>query len=208
MTETIGPYSFTQDRRLSQDSSQKITADTLLLSEFVLPLLIEDKEASVIELGIATGAIAFALCAKSSVEKFTGVEVNKDAFDIFAANIEANSLGSRIEAVNSDWRELYDLYPRGTFGVVVCNPPYMKRGEGRVSPNPARAMARSETLGELRDLVDISAYLAGDSGSICYVFPIKRREELIEELKRVGFEVERMEEVDGGKLFLVEARGR
>ena len=70
MAETIGPYRFIQDRRLS---SQRITGDTLLLSEFVLPIL--DKDASVIELGTGAGAVVLSLCAESEVKKFTGVEL-------------------------------------------------------------------------------------------------------------------------------------
>ena len=203
MVETIGPYRFIQDRRLS---SQRVTGDTLLLSDFVLPLLNNDKDASVIELGTGAGAIPLALRAGSEVKKFTGVELDKVAFELLVENINANALDGRITAVNFDWRDLYDIYPRGAFSVVVSNPPYIKRGEGRVSPSPARAMARSESMGELKDLVDISAYLAGDDGRICYVFPVKRRAELVNELKRVGFEVERMEDVSGGKVFLVEAK--
>ena len=159
-----------------------------------------------IELGTGAGAVVLSLCAGSEVKKFTGVELDKTAFELFARNVEANALAGRIDAVNSDWRELYDIYPRGSFSVVVSNPPYVKRGEGRISPSPARAMARSESMGELKDLVDISAYLAGDDGRICYVFPVKRRAELLDEFKRVGFEVERMEDVMGGRVFLVEAR--
>ncbi len=201
--ERIGPYIF---RNI--DAGQRITTDTLLLSDFVLP--VEPNERT-IELGTGTGAIPVILCWKTGVKKIVAVEVNARAFKVAEENIEKNHLSGRVELVHRDWRTLSSIYPEGSFQLVISNPPYVKKGAGKISPKASRAIARCELHGTLEELVDVSTYLAAKDGRICYIYPVNRFVELVEALRKRGFGRVRVRFVHTGKkkeatLFLLEAK--
>lgn len=196
----------------------KVTTDTLALAGFILPL---KDTATVIELGVGTGALSLLIAAgtlnKTSNNDLcvTGVELHHTAAAIARENIQRNSLTDRVEIIEDDWRSLYGLYPEGAFELVVSNPPYIKKGSGRVSPASHRALARHESAGTLGELVEVAAYLAGRRGRVAFVYPIGRFCELLGELHRRGLLLRRLSFVYTGKqgktdaakvplLFLVE----
>ncbi len=199
--EQIGPYSFIQG------SGQKVTNDPLLLVDFVLPLNVDDQ---VIDLGTGTGIIPFLLASKSRAKRITGVEIDREACSVFERNIADNRLEGGVEAVFADYRDLKSIYKEGSFALVVANPPYIKAGAGRVSPKTERAVARSEVKGTLRELIEISKYLAGEKGRIAYVFPVARIFEMLDEVRGAGLKVRRLRfnrtsRLKPAKLFLIEA---
>ncbi len=200
--EKLGPYGFIQKKK-----GQRLTQDTILLAEFLLPLHDTD---SVIDLGTGTGAIPLMLAWRTGVSRIEGVEVDGTAASIAKRNVEANNLTSRISIIKKDFRDLPGLCPEGAFSVVVSNPPYVKAGSGRVSPMRERAVARGEVMGDLRDLIRVSSYLAGRDGRIFYVFPVLRVFELIDEIKKMGLKARRLKLVHTkpdktARLFLIEA---
>lgn len=200
-TERIGPYSFIQG------SGQKVTNDPLLLADFVLPL---GKGDQVIDLGTGAGIIPFLLASKSRAKRITGVEIDRGACSVFERNIADNGLDGMVGAVLSDYRDLKSIFNEGSFSLVVANPPYIKAGAGRVSPKTERAAARSEVKGSLKELIDISKYLAGEKGRIAYVFPVARLFEMLDEVRGTGLKVRRLRFIHTSrsrpaKLFLIEA---
>ncbi|MBI5560255.1 MAG: methyltransferase [Deltaproteobacteria bacterium] len=198
---TLGPFIFIQ-----REGVERVTEDPVLLTEFLLPLKKADR---VLDLGTGTGVIPLILCSKTDVETITGVELDIHTAAAARRNVDINGLGARVKILQSDWRRLKEIYPRGAFPVVVSNPPYMKKGEGRVSRIRQRAIARCDIEGTLKDLVDVSEYLAGDRGRIFYIYPVRRLKELISELVGKGLTPRRLAYVYTGrpysKLSLVEA---
>lgn len=200
--EKIGGYSLIQS-----GSGQKLTGDTLLLADFILPL---EKNDIVADLGSGTGALALILASRSPVNRIVCVEVQRPLCDIAVENAAVNGLTDRVEVVERDFRELPAIYPEGSFSVVASNPPYMKAGEGRVSPVTERAISRSEVLGRLVDLIRVSRHLVGKGGRVCYVFPTRRHDEMMEGLYDAGLIPGRIKFIHSGtdktpKLFLIEA---
>ena len=230
--EGFGPFTLLQRRR-----GQRLTGDSLLLVEFLLPLFrpgslqhksVASKSAacesvtckSIIELGTGFGANLLYLLWKTreacgpgaAIKRLVGVELDPEAFSTAARNLALNGLDEKIELIQGDWRGLKEEFPCGAFDVVFCNPPYIKAGQGRVSPFGPRALARAETAGTLRELVEISAYLAGPQGRVCYVYPEKRLEDMLAALEEFGLRKIRLEYAHSDCLgsprrFLVEAAG-
>ena len=199
---TLGPYTLFEGER-----TQRLTSDTLALAEF-LPK--PGGDASLIELGTGSGAMLLWLAWKTTVKRLIGCELQEVSFERAEKNVRHNGLSGRIVLIKSDWRALGKLYPEGAFDVVVCNPPYIKAGSGRVSPFKERAAARAETAGTLRELVEISAYLAGPSGRVCYVYPEKRLADMLGALEENGLRQVRLEYVHADRSgeprrFLIEA---
>lgn len=203
--ESLGPYFFVQRK-----AGHRLTSDTVALAEFVVPAL--TGKDTVIDIGTGTAAVPLILAWKSDARSITGVEIDEGAFASANKNIRANGLEARVSAVNRDYRELKEVFGKGSFSAVVSNPPYIKAGAGRVSPGRERAAARAEVFGTLTDLISISAWLAGKSGRVYYVFPVERIAEMLEGLGKAGLKPRRLRFLrtkEGGRpaLFLVEAAG-
>lgn len=200
--EPLGPFSFMQWKK-----GYRVTGDTVELVDFVLPL---DKKDTVVDLGTGTGAIPLLLAWKSPVEKIVGVEVDKETAGLAERNVTRNGLASRVALIEKDWRGLDGVYPEGAFSVVVCNPPYTKKGAGRKSPMRQRALARSEVMGTLEELLSVSSHLAGPKGRIFLMYPVIRLKEVRVGLKGAGLTEQRVSFIDNGagrdaKVFLMEA---
>lgn len=200
--ESLGPYFFIQRK-----AGHRLTSDTVALAEFAAQSLSEKD--TLIDLGAATGALALLFSWKTELKRIAGVEVEDEAAETALRNVEVNGLGDRVEIVKADYRDLAGMYPEGAFTAVVSNPPYTKAGTGRVSPKTQRAIARSEVLGGLPDLMKVSKHLAGGAGKIFYVFPVSRLAELLAEAQKNGLKVRRLRFVQAGKnkepgIFLIE----
>ncbi len=200
--EKIGPY-----RLLQKGAGQKLTADSVLLADFLPPLKESD---NIIELGSGSGALLLLLAWKTKAFKIAGAEIEKESASVAAGNIELNNLSERVSVINRDYRELPNVFAQRSFKVVLSNPPYMKKGSGRISPKKERALARSEIAGGLEDLIKISKYLIGDNGKIFYVFPVSRLFEMLNRLREAGLKPLRLKFVRTSplrpaKVFLIEA---
>jgi len=177
------------DAQARGETLQKVTTDTLLLADFILPL--KDVK-TMMELGIGTGALSLIIARKTRNLQVTGVEIHRGAAACAAENVQSNSLSDRVRIIRQDWRGLYDSFAEGSFDLVVSNPPYIKKGTGRVSPASHRALARHESAGTLTELIDIATYLAGEHGRVAFVYPIGRFCELLGELYRKGLVLRRL----------------
>lgn len=200
--ERVGPFYFIQKKK-----GHRLTTDSVLLIEFVSEVNIEES-CRIIDLGTGTGAIPLLLAARSQAT-ITAVEVEPGVCEAAKRNIEANGLAGRCTIINSDYRDLPDVYPAGSFDIVVSNPPYTKKGTGRPSPCMERQLARSEVLGGLSDLLAVSRHLAGDHGKICYVFKVARLFEMLREAKNARLSVVRLRFIhfdrkNAARLFLIE----
>ncbi len=200
--ETLGPLGFIQKKK-----GHRLTVDAVLLADFLLPLGESDH---VIDIGTGSGAIPLILAWKTGISRIEGIEVDDEAASIAQRNVDANNLSSRITIVKKDFRDLPAMFAEGAFSVVVSNPPYVKAGSGRISPLRERAAARAEVTGNLKDLIEVSGYLAGESGKIFYVFPVHRLFELIGELGNIGLRARRIKFIHTrpgkpARFFLIEA---
>lgn len=205
--EALGPFTFHQPPR---GGGHRLTTDSVLLVDFVLPVR---EGVAIADLGTGTGAIPLMLVARAPVGKgvtITGIEIDAGLANIARRNVEENGLSKRVDIVEGDLRAVSKRYPEGSFGLVVSNPPYTKKGAGRVSPVAGRAVARSEQSCSLPELIEAAKHLAGKNGRIAFVYPARRMAEMFAELKGAGLCPVRLKLVFTGKgkeakLFLIEA---
>ncbi len=176
---SLGAFTFHQGKR-----GLRLTADTVLLARFVQC----EGAAPVIDLGCGYGPIPLLLADAFNDCPITGVEIDAEAVAVASKNVELNGLQHRITILNADIRELPEVFPRGSFPIVVSNPPYMKIGSARISPDRQRAIARSELTCTLAELIRTSAHLAGDAGRIFFVYVADRFDEMMEEASSAGLE--------------------
>ena len=164
--ETIGAF-----RLIQKKKGYRFTADSVLLARFAPP---PKGEGRVIDIGTGSAVIPLILLQERSAGVVTGVEIQEGLFEMAERTVALNRLADRVELLRADYRDVRGRYKKGSFDLVISNPPYVRAGCGRRSTVRERDIARMEHFGSLRELVDLSAYLVNDEGSICYCYPPSR----------------------------------
>lgn len=128
------------------------------------------KEGGVVaDLGCGTGIIPLVLMHKYSPAKVFGVEVQPEVAALARKTVGLNGLEDRIEIVEAEAAEAPDKiaglgFEKGSLDAVVTNPPYVGGGEGLLSKNRHKAIARHEVVGCLEDFIRSGAELLRDEG--------------------------------------------
>jgi tRNA1Val (adenine37-N6)-methyltransferase len=181
----------------------RANVDALLLAAFAS----QGRRANVaVDLGAGAGAIALSLLYWDVAERVVLVEIDETASRAASSNLDANGWASRGEVWCGDVRSV----PRRIVGadLVVCNPPYVAPGRGRVPVRPERARARS---GELTHFTTAARSILGRRARACFVYPAYDLSALWAALKVAGLEPKRMRAVHSdeeapARIVMVEAQ--
>lgn len=182
----------------------RYSLDPFLLADFVTSCLPSAKIGRAIDLGTGNGILAALLAKCYPASAFVGVDIRIDGL----AHARGNA--PRALFVNADIRAAANLFPAGSFGLAVSNPPYRKAGDGRMNPDGGKAVARHEVALTLEQLVSAAHHLLRDGGVFCLVHLAGRSAELMHTLYKRGFAPRTVQYVhsragDDAFLVLVEA---
>lgn len=177
--------------KILQDSERfQFGIDAVLLADYASKSL-KEKE-SVIDLGTGTGIIPLLMVNKCKTAAFTGLEVQKESAEMAARSVAMNELEGQIQIVHGDLKEAGSLFPRHSFNVVTCNPPYMIDAHGRNNEQDALTIARHEVLCTLEDVVTAADYLLASHGSFFMIHRPFRLPEIFSSLEKHKMEIKRM----------------
>ena len=150
----------------------------------------------VVDLGTGSGIMAL-LLARLGV-RCVGYDLRPEWITL--ARRSASDSGLEVRFEHADIRSL----PPGDADLAVLNPPYLRAGQGRPSPDPWKAAARTELNGTLAELMTAAATQAR---RVCLVFGADRSDDAIEALGIAGLHLCRRCDVDAS-LVLLEGRPR
>ncbi len=172
---------------LQKKKGYRFSLDSILLAQFarIAP------GTRFVELGLGSGVISLILCYRTGC-RAAGVELQEQLADMAARSFRMNRLDGLIEIIPCDMRHIKKVLPPGGFDAVVFNPPYRRKGSGRISANSEKALARHELSGTLGDFIRASEYLVAKWGAVFTVYPATRAVELIYRLRESGIEPKRM----------------
>lgn len=188
----------------------RFSLDPLLLCEFAA--IREGEEG--IDLGAGCGVIPLILARSAAGTRFTGVECQETMVELANRNIDLNGLSDRVVIRHADVLHMKDLFQPSSFDLVVANPPYRKRGSGRISPKQGRDTARHESTADLADFLASAKYLVKLTGRICFIFHPSRLTEFLTNASGLKLAVTGLRMVHGSstsdaRMFLVEmVKGR
>lgn len=141
--------------------------DALLLATD-LPLLKEG--ATVVDFGAAHGPVSLAIAAKYPRVQVIAVERQAELLDLLAESVSLNEF-SNVACTLLDIREIRGNLKSHSADLVVCNPPYFRAGEQRISSDQVRAEAHHELHGTLRDFIDAARYVLKPTGYLKLITP-------------------------------------
>ncbi len=199
--ETLDTFYHGRIRVLQPKKGYRFSVDAPLLADFIRTRA----DDVALELGTGSGIIALLLSVKP-FKSITAVEIQAGLADLARRNVELNGLGGRIEVMHADWRT---FEPGRTYDLVFSNPPYIKRATGFLSASAERSAAKHEIHGGIGEVLAKTAGLLAPDGRACFVYPEKRRADLLAAAGECGLKVSRVRfvhprESEPPNLFLIE----
>lgn len=173
----------------------RVNVDAVLLGAFAAGALGTGptrRAHAAFDLGSGVGGVGLSLVHLGAADHVTMIEIDPALAKLAEANARANGWSERIVIVRADVSDTTAV-PAGAADLVVCNPPYVEPGRGRL-PAPARAQARS---GSLAGFLDAARRLAGRRARVCVVYPAIEATTLLVELRSRGLEPKRLRAVHG-----------
>ncbi len=171
--------------------------DAVILADFAAKVAVgkgprqKNRVSRVIDLGTGTGIIPLILSHKTDIPQIYGLEIQEASLNRGLRNIELNGLSERVEIIHGDVSNLLQgdkAKLKGTFDMVVSNPPYVAADSGIKNTNVPKNVARQESTATLDDFVKTASQLLRDRGHFVMVHRPSRLGELIYSMKTHGIE--------------------
>ena len=173
---------------LQDENGFSFGTDALLLAAY-LPRL---PKGNAVELGAGNGVISLLAAKNEKFRHIHAVEIQAGSASLARQNVLENRLSHTVTVIEKDLRCLDNDIPGGSMDCTFSNPPYMKAGEGKVSPSIARQIARHEENGTILDFCRVAAKLTKYGGSFVTVYRPDRLDALFSALRTCGFAPKRI----------------
>lgn len=183
--------------RLSQtvfacsDERASYGADAFLLARFSVPQ--ENEHA--LDLCAGCGIVSLLWARDGNCRDITALELLPEAVELAAESIRLSNLEDRVSVLCADLRSCETLLPPSCFDLIAVNPPFYQTGAGTISPNPERALARSDLAATLDDICIAVSYLLKTDGRLTVCIRPDRAEELKSLLRASGITPTRQQSV-------------
>ena len=141
----------------------------------------------IIDIGCGCGVIPMILSSKSPFLKITGIEIQKELYMCAQKNINTYKLEKSINIIHDDIKNIDISDINGKADIIVSNPPYKKRGSGRLNHDSQKAIARHEITLDIDILFKHSSRLLKEKGKLYIIFPAQRFSDLISAMARYSF---------------------
>ena len=163
------------------------------------------KQLTAVDLGAGCGAASILLAARLAQLMICGLEVDKPSCETFARNIALNRLDARLAAMNVDIRRiaagewpfavdcdgLFAGRSRGSFDLVIANPPYLRPEQSfgyTISAGQPSDHARTESSLELEQLLQAAYRLLRPGGRLVMVHRAHRLADILPALRACRLE--------------------
>ena len=147
------------------NEDHRFGTDAVLLADFAAPYPSE----TVCDLCTGCGIIPLFFCKNRPPKRVYGVELQKEAVNLFKHSVKENKLEDKvfpIEADLTDLKALAEHIPRGSVDTVTVNPPYYKENSGKTKLSQAQRIARHEIACNLRQVTEAADFLLKYGGTL------------------------------------------
>jgi tRNA1Val (adenine37-N6)-methyltransferase len=199
-------------RQPARRAGYRVNVDAILLAAFAARALAPGERSEgtgrvrhAVDLGSGVGAVGLTLLHLAAASRVTMVESDALLARLAVQNADENGWADRVAVVHADVRHAAKELAASA-DLLVCNPPYVTPGRGRV---PAEGV-RGAKYGELGAFVEAARKIAGRRARACFVYPAIEATTLLTTLRAHGLEPKRLRPVHGraadkARVVLVEA---
>jgi len=161
----------------------KFSEDSIFLAKFAAEIEnkidSEDKK-KLLEIGSGCGVITILLSRWIKGEKFlVSVEIDKKMALVSGLNYKNNNVKAHIIC-----GDIKQIKFKQKFNIVLSNPPYLPKGEGKISKKSD--IAKWEIHLDLKTLAKISSNILEKEGRVYVVYPSFRLGEVLSNFYKVG----------------------
>lgn len=160
-------------RQFSVDDAgcaMKVGTDSVLLGAWTDV----ERVSRVVDLGAGSGLLSLMIAQRAPAVHVTAIEIDANACSAAAANVAAAPWSEQIEVVNSD---VMDYEFTDSVDLIITNPPYFTGG--LVSPDAARAAARTAISFSPLAAIAIAARCLSPQGTLAMVAPADMNDDII-----------------------------
>lgn len=147
------------------NEDHRFGTDAVLLADFASPYPSE----TVCDLCTGCGIIPLFFCKSKPPKKVYGVELQREAVELFKRSVKENGLENTvfpIEADLTDLKALAEHISQGSVDTVTVNPPYYRENSGKTKLSEAQRIARHEIACNLRQVIEAADFLLKYGGSL------------------------------------------
>ena len=159
--------------------------DAVLLSDFAKGI---KKNSNVVDLGAGTGIISILLCGKTNLKKIYSIELQEEVADMAKRSVKLNNLEDKMEVLNVNLKDCFDVLEKYKFDAVVTNPPYKKHNTGAQNIDRRQLISRHEVECDLDDVIKTSSLLLKDLGELYMVHRAERMADIFVTLRKYKLE--------------------
>lgn len=180
-----------KDLKIVQDNEMfNFSLDSVLLPNFVT---LNKKIDRILDIGCGNAPIPLILSTKTNA-KITGVEIQKEVYDLAIESVNINKKENQINIINKNINDYYKEIETDSFDVITCNPPFFKYIEtSNINKNDYKTIARHEVKLNLSQLFNIAKKLLKNNGVIAIVHRPERFVEVVEEMKKNNIEPKKVQ---------------
>ena len=197
-SEKIESLNIKDYKIIQSDDLYKFTSDSVLLSRFA-----RAGATKVCDLGAGSGIVSLHYYAlnDATVKKVVAVEIQKELALMNEKSVAINGLEDVFTVINAP---LQDYRTDEKFDLVLCNPPYEKRGAGIPPKNEHLAVCRTEKTVTLDEIVAAASRLLNKNGCFCICHKVSRLPEVFSAFEKHSLCPSRLQFVSGsgGKAYL------
>lgn len=180
-----------KDKYIVQNTQMfNFSLDSVLLPNFVT---LNKNIKNILDIGCGNAPIPLILSTKTSA-LITGVEIQKDVYDLAVKSVKINNLENQINIINADINELYNKFETESFDVITCNPPFFKVSkQSNLNKSDYKTIARHEVKLNLDDIFKISKKLLKNNGYVAIVHRPERLLDILESMKKYNIEPKKIQ---------------
>ncbi|MGI5875139.1 MAG: tRNA1(Val) (adenine(37)-N6)-methyltransferase [Bacillota bacterium] len=155
---------------------------------------------TVLDLGCGCGAVTLLLAKREPGLILYGLELRERPAALAARNVSANGVKARI--IRGDAMNAAALFPKGSFDLVVTNPPYYPAGRCRPPRDEDAAAAKTERFWDPAKALTEAAAVLKTGGALFMSHLAQREGEMTALAREAGLTPARRETPLNGRVLL------
>jgi release factor glutamine methyltransferase len=183
-------------------------SETETLIDHILCRIPKSFDGKILDLGIGSGAILFALCSSLISASGIGIDKSEGALSLAAENLLLHDLGDRVVLQQLDW--FSDEVDVGEVDLIVSNPPYLileewEQAEPEVKVHdPKEALvSKEEGFSDIRKVIQVGGNILSPGGLLAIEFGISHANPVKDALARDFKDIELLKDLSRQTRFAV-----